>query len=216
MAKITKDIFPLKYLRYYLIAGIFENLLSFLYLLLIPVDPKNSWFMGYSLSRITLALVLVAFGFIHAGLITWQKRKGGIYTWINPRITKLIWTYGFAIPIFIFACSFVFFGTFLNILASTPTMTTLQGYMLRVAPFMLFLGTRVIQTVIIFILMGLRVRKQKGQQNKESKNTIVVSPSKIGVILGFIAIFLVIASIGVETISRFTWDSRIIGLGPRF
>jgi hypothetical protein len=211
-----KDIFPEKFIRYYLIAGIFEILLAFIFLLLIPADPKNSWFMGYSLSRITLALVLLALGIFHGWAFIWQQRKGRIYAFIPPRLIGPSLDYGFSIPIILIACSLVFFGTYLYLYIATPNLTTLQGYLVRFSPFMLLAATRIIQTIIILTLMGIRIGKQKGQQNKKSPNTIVISPRKIGLILGFVAFFLVIASIGVEIITRFTWDSRVLGLGPRF
>jgi len=212
----SKEIFPIEFIRYYLLSGIIEILIALGFLISIPTDPKNSWLIGYSFSRIALALVLVAFGIFHGGLIIWEQRKCRIYSFIGPWITKLILDFGFAIPIFILAWSTVIFGTYLYVFVATPNMTTLQGYLLRFSPFILLAATRIVQTIFIFTLMGFRISKQKTQRSQKSPNAILVSATKIVLILGFIAIFLVLASIGVEIITRFTWDSRVLGLGPRF
>jgi hypothetical protein len=205
-----------KYIHYYFGSGVFEVLISIVFLLVIPKDPKNSWFLGYSFSRICFATLLLVAGFFHGWLLYKSFKEGHLIDLINNWILKLLIVSGYSVPVFIIVGSILIFGTFMYIFMVTPNLTTLRGYMLRLLPFVMLSFTRTSQTSFILLRLNFLLDQKKRFVHSNNKKTIFIRPKKVVMILGLIAIVLVLMSLSVGVISRITWDIRVFGLGPRF
>jgi hypothetical protein len=132
---------------------------------------------------------------------------------IANRITPLVVEYRFFFPLMLVAFGLVLFGTYYYLLAQTANLTTLQGYLVRISPFVLLAVTRTIQTVIVFLALGLeKMRSEAG----EREAAITINPKKVVFVLASIAVLLVLAGICVDLIRQITWDRHVFGLWNLF
>ena len=204
-----------KLLRYFLVSGVVEGLLALVYLLSIPSDPKNAFLLGFSLTRWLLAAVLIAIIALHAYFAYRDARQNLPFERLRSWLARLIREYGLVLPIFLFAYTTLFVVTYIYLFVATPNLTTLQGYFLRFSPFVALAVTRVLQATLVLVLArrGISSTQTEADQDLE---TISLSPKRVAIVLGLVALLLILASIAVETISLITWDTRVFGLGPRF
>ncbi|KAA3643583.1 MAG: hypothetical protein DWQ07_24060 [Chloroflexi bacterium] len=204
-----------KLLRYFFIAGAVEGLLVLVYLLTIPSDPKNALLFGFSLTRLLLASVLIIVIALHTYLAYGETRKEPPFKRLRAWIAGFIQDYGLVLPAFLFAYMALLVVTYVYLFLATPNLTTLQGYFLRFSPFVVLATTRVIQATAVLVLASRGASHLIDKVDKKP-GTVTLAPQRIAVVLGLVAIFLILASIAVETISLITWDTRVFGLGPRF
>jgi hypothetical protein len=142
---------PLFTLRAYLITALIEGVLNLIFLLLIPSDPKNVWVMGLSRTRILMLLAdiicVAVVGYLVGRIL---KEKSRLMN-IESRVETIVnWDANITTGIVLSLAGLVGGIIFLN---STFTTTDLflEGYYLRLAPWMLWFTLFCGQTLLFLI-----------------------------------------------------------------
>jgi len=204
---------PQKILRYYLFSGVIEGLLSLVILLLIPADPKNAWLFGFSKSRLVIAvgLLVIAAGFGWLAMTFGKKER---HLQVANRLAETAGNFPVFGPVMLFAYGLVIFGTYLYLYLTYPMLTTLQGILVRIFPVVFFMLTRLVQTIIVWMMLS----RQSSGRAKEAREAVLIqiTPQKIVTLLGGIAIFIILASVMLDVIEELTWGQKFWGFRVKF
>jgi len=202
-----------KTLRYYLHTGVIEGLVALIILFLIPSDPKNAWVLGFSKSRLAMAVGLL----IVTGAFGWLTRTFGKkeqHLVLSNRLAKIAGNYPNFGPVMLFLYGLVIFGTYLYLILAFQPLSTLQGVLVRIFPLVFYALTRLVQAIMVWIILARR----SPQENKPLDNQlfIQITPSKIATLLGGIALFLILASSMLDVIEALTWGQKFWGFRVKF
>lgn len=149
-------------LKIFFLLSFLEGLISFLYLLTIPGDPKNSFLLGLSTSRLFLlgVVLILALFFFSALIIIWRqenlanKLTSRLENIFNRPVVLLIATHlSFLVSLFglyIFYLSF-FFGTDRYI----------EAYAIRLRPLVFWVTAICIKILIILLLQTFWFKNNK-------------------------------------------------------
>ena len=133
----------------YLIAAVLEGVAVFMFLLRIPGDPNNSWFLGLSKTRFVLAFALLV-GIITFGIILFKFwRDAGWAQKFLSRIQSILnnaFLYYSAIVI-LFLLGLI--SSHLVWLSTVLTDEFILGYLSRLMPVILWLGILSWQTILM-------------------------------------------------------------------
>ena len=177
-------------LKYYFLLAALWGGLSSLILLSIPGDPKNAWLFGLSKTRFGLLFVVL---FITAmllglGILFWRKQN-----WRQSLAQKLGWLsveFGYFYPILVLVFGITvlvpYFFMFLN--------HSLEGFYLRVFPFVLFLTLLTIQTFIALFLI-VKANRKDLKIDQSDQPTLRIDPWKVTVILVSITFVFIVSNI---------------------
>ena len=176
--------------RYYFTAGILEGIAALIFLLNISTESENIWLLG--LSKLRLGLV---FAFLLViGVFAWLSIKAWLdQAWLKTRLHQLeniVAEYRWSLPLMLFLAGLALFLPYQHLLSVAP----LEGLPLRVSPFVLFIFTRTVQTLIVFLLLS-RINRAQPTASSEPVTNLTLSPRKITLLLAAIAIVLIFASI---------------------
>jgi hypothetical protein len=176
--------------RYYFATGILEGIATLIFLLSIPTESENIWLFGLSLLRTGLVLSFL----IVIGLFLWLSIKAwSDQGWLMVKLHLLeiiVGEYRWLFPLLLLLAGLAIFLPYQHLLSVAP----LEGLPLRVSPFVLFIFTRTVQTLIVFLLLGRVFRPQPLVDSGPATN-LTLDPSKITLILAALAIVLIFASI---------------------
>lgn len=202
----------LKTLRYYFYAGFVEGLLAFVILLLIPSDPKNAWLFGLSKSRLAMAAGILAVALVFGWLGRSFGKKEDHVTFAQ-RVTHFAGNFPVYGPVILTFYGIVIFGAYLNLIIAFQPLSTLQGVLLRILPVMVYLFTRLVQTIMVWIILARQVSRESAI---DGQLLIQITPSKVTIILAGIALFLILASFTLDTIESLTWAQKYWGFRVKF
>ena len=97
-------------IAYYFRSGIVEGLLALAFLLLIPTDPKNSWVLGFSKSRLLLMIPLIlAIAFFL--LLSYFYANRPIFA---KKLDRLLEIFGLFLPVLLLFFGFAVIGPLLK------------------------------------------------------------------------------------------------------
>jgi hypothetical protein len=102
----------------------------------------------------------------------------------------IVGEYRWLFPLLLLLAGLAIFLPYQHLLSVAP----LEGLPLRVSPFVLFIFTRTVQTLIVFLLLGRVFRPQPLVDSGPATN-LTLDPRKITLILAALAIVLIFASI---------------------
>jgi hypothetical protein len=210
---LDTNLSSIKTLRGYFDAGLIEGGLAFIYLFLIPTDPKNAWLLGYSKTRWVLVAVMVI---LTAGL-GWLTYKARNESWlekllehVQPYITHLRWY----VPGILFSYGLVIATTFLYLFFIHGNLTTLNVRLVRLSPFLVLFFSRLLQSIRVSITL-LRQEERNPLQGDAVKE-IVIRPKMVVTALGGIALLLVLTSSLLDVIEGLTWRQQFLGYRAKF
>lgn len=200
-----------KALRYYFVTGALEGLVFLIYFLLIPPDPKNAWFLGYSKTRIVASIGL--FGiiclFIGATILIW--RKSSLSQYIVDKTKYYIDEYQWFIPIMIIVTGGSVLGPYIYLLAQ-PLQ---EDIIVRLSPFVYLGTTRVVQTLFVFFYLYLTSRTTS-RGDSEQAFIIEINTKKVIVILTAIAIWIVLANFAGNFIDQVSYNPKVFRIMNKF
>lgn len=185
-------------ITYYFRSGVFEGILALALLLLIPSDPKNSWFLGYSKSRLLLsfALILMVLTFL---ILSYLSLKRPEFTQkISQKLDFVLDIYGFSLPVLLLLFGLFLFGPYLK--AFSFTHLEIEATKIRVLPLILYLSSRFIQLVLVITVMNWNRRKLGMQWRFSRRNLTALLYTVTGI--------LVTAHLSTSTFRLLTQDSR--------
>ena len=200
-----------KILWYYLFSGAIEGLLAFVILLLIPADPKNAWLFGFSKSRLVIGagILIVTAGF--AWLVrTFGKKEHATHA---DRWAKTAGNFPVFGPVMLILYGVVIFGTYLFLVLAFQPLTTLQGILTRIFPILFFALTRLVQTIIVWVVL---VRQTPREKPADGQLLIQITPAKIAILLAGIALFIILTSVMLDVIEELTWGQKFWGFRVKF
>jgi len=208
--------FILKTIQYYLVFGLIEAVVSLVYLISIPTDPKNVWIFGISKNRfvMSIGIVLVIVWFLISTLITYRKQDS---IWLENFIAwleKWIKMYRWYIPFIFLAFGIVVFGPYFYLLKNSINLPTLQAILIRISP-IFFLGCSLtLQTVVALIVLNYHLKPWISSQT-EDKIIVAIRPRKVMIILLTLGLLLVPASLSMDVTEQIIWQ-RIVFFGEKF
>jgi len=177
-------------LSYYFAAGVFEGIISFLYVSLIPSDPKNAWLFGYSQSRFILMAILL--GVILFFVFTWRKFKlnDNFRNAIQNRVDQELDILGYFLPIIVIMLGLVGFGSYLPFFFSYTRFDLLYANLFRILPFFVY---GLVRSFDLGVVLWIARSAQKGKKRPQPQQ-ITISSKKIRFISISIAAVLILIS----------------------
>jgi hypothetical protein len=196
--------------RYYFAAGVAEGILALFLFLRIPADPKNAWIFGFSKTRLLLVIGLLALTAFFAWLTkkVWQNPEAKLNQWFKTLLEE----FSIFLPLMALLYGVAIYVSFDYLLQNTQNLTTLQGYLVRLAPFIIFLMFRLGQVVVVAIIAPFIHKPEPREQG----TTVFVTQYKWMFRLGGIMLLLILVNVLGEVVSVLTWDIRLGGWGPKF
>jgi hypothetical protein len=182
-------------------------------MLLLPADPKNAWLFGFSKTRWVLlaAMVMLTAGL---GWLSYKARTESwldkLFGWVHPYITHLRWY----IPGILFSYGFVIAATFLYLFIIHANLTTLNGILVRLSPFLVLFFTRLLQAIRVSILL-IR-QEERNPLSEDVVKDIIIRPKMVVTALGGIALLLVLTSSMLDVIEGLTWGQKFLGYRVKF
>jgi hypothetical protein len=202
----------LKTLRYYFLSGAVEGLLSLIILFIIPADPKNVWVLGFSKLRLVIAasLLVITVGF---GLLASTFEKKEKHLQFANRLAEIAGNHPVFGPVMLLACGLVTLGPYL--IVTYPALTTLQGIQIRIFPIMFYALTRLVQTIIVWMILA-RQAVPKSIISDGEQTLIQIDPRKVAAILAGIAGLLILTSVTLDVIEALIGSQQFWGYRVKF
>jgi hypothetical protein len=151
-------------IAYYFRSGVVEGLLALAFLLLIPSDPKNSWLLGYSKSRLLLTvplILLIAFFLLLSNF--YAKRPE-----FAKKLDRLLEIFGLFLPVLLLFFGFAVIGPLLK----SYTYLETNEMKTRLLPYILYGFSRFIQLYLVAITSSM-TRKKQGIHWRFSRQTLI-------------------------------------------
>ena len=187
-----------KLILYFLLTGVFEGVLALWGLFLIPGDPKNAWFLGFSKTRFGMAAVLFGVVCVFAVLALLYRYSAGFQKRVNEGSDRVADLFGAAFPGLLGLFGFLVLGPYLVLLTTSPV----EEVFVRLSPFILLGTSRLLQLILVSSL-SLRDRVRAGKRILEPQNTLKAA---LGVIAGTLAVaYLSFSWIKATTQHRDVW-----------
>ena len=185
-------------ITYYFRSGAFEGILAFILLLLIPTDPENHWFLGYSKARLLLSVVLILLVLIFLLLSNLNLKRPEFAKKLSQKLDLLLEIYGFSLPVFLLLFGFFIIGTYIKTVRYLPV----EEIKIRLLPFILYLSRRFIQLVLVIAVI-IRTRKKRGIQWRFSRRNLTTILSTItGILITAHLLSFIIRELTRESILR--------------
>ena len=157
-----------KQITYYFQSGVLEGILALIFLFLIPSDPKNSWFLGYSKNRLLLSIALILMVSPHLLLSYFSLKKPEFTQKLSHILDSVLEIYGFPLPVLLLLWGLFAFGPYLE----PFTYLKAEAIKIRLLPLILYLSSRFIQLVLVITAM-IRIRIKQGIQMKFSRRNLI-------------------------------------------
>ena len=187
-------------ITYYFRSGAFEGILAFIFLLLIPIDPKNNWFLGYSKARLLLSVALILFVLTFLLLSKLTLKRPEFPKQLSQKLDLLLDIYGFSLPVFLLLFGFFVIGTYFKTVRYLPV----EEIKTRLLPFILYLSSRFIQSVLVIAVI-IKARKKRGTQWRFSRrNLIAILLTITGILITAYPLSFIIRKLTEETILHHT------------
>lgn len=154
---------------YYFRSGVFEGILAFILLLLIPTDLKNSWLLGYSKTRLLLLVALILIVLVFLFLSNFSIKMPAFTQNLSQKLDLVLEIYGFSLPVLLILWGLFVFGPYLKAFTLLPV----EEIKIRLLPFILYLSSRFIQLVLVVTVI-IRIRKKRGIQWRFSRRNLMV------------------------------------------
>jgi hypothetical protein len=196
----------IRLLRTYWQAAPFEAGLALASLLLIPSDPKNAWLLGLSKSRWVMAAALGALLVLFAGL-AWRFKDEKKLAAQWRRLASLVSQHRWYLPLILFAWGAVPGWGYLYLRIVHDNLTTLQGFLIRLAPVLLLLLLRWLQTIGVLVIANRLVPAPP----REKLAAVRINPGAVAFVLGSLAVLLVLVSVTIDVIEELTWLQKFYG-----
>jgi len=177
-------------IKYYFFLCALWGGISTLILLSIPGDPKNAWLFGFSKTRFILlfGLLIITIVLVGLGILFWRKQN-----WRQSLANKLSWLsieFGYLYPILILAFGITVLVPYFYMFLSYP----LEGFYLRVFPFVLLVTLVTLQTFLALSSIVWANRKEL-ETNSNNQRTIQIDPWKVAVVLLSITVVFILANL---------------------
>jgi hypothetical protein len=183
-------------LRLYFFLAALESVLTLVYLLATPSDPKNSIFLGYSAQRlgmIGLALgVLLAHGFIARKLLTRQTEMKWFHRLTRNRVL---------IPVLVISAVFLIAGCLVLVALNERIPQDYLPYFNRVYPLIIWLSVLAFEVLVLFPIARFGIHLKTICKQKPALIAFAIA---LGIFLG-IWILIAISGVGIVKDAMF-WD----------
>ena len=177
-----------KPITYYFRSGAIEGVLAFVLMLLIPADPKNSWILGFSRTRLLSLLILglLALSFLYLANLSLRKPK---FTEKISLILDFIFDlYGFSLPVLLLITGLFILWPYLKLFTLLP----FEEVKIRLLPFILYLAARYFQSILVVIVMLGTRRKQGIRWEFSRRNLVTILLTIIGILVAaHLSIFII-------------------------
>jgi hypothetical protein len=190
---------------YFFLAGTIEGILTLVFTMLIPPDPKNAWLFGYSKYRLILAGSIFLVSAIFAGLFvkTWRdkewshKLSGNIKVWVD----KLGWF----LPVIWCLFILIIFAPYIYLLQK-PDLHHVIERLMPIIFWSFFLCVQMLILVFIF------KKETVGEIPRSMREEIVIEikPFKVAMILGIIFVLMLIISISFSLLENIVNDNNLL------
>jgi hypothetical protein len=182
-------------ITYYFRSGAFEGTLALILLLLIPTDPKNNWFLGFSKTRLlsSVPLILLVLTFLLLTNLTLKRPE--LAKNLSQKLDSILEIYGFSLPVLLFLFGFMVVGPYFK----TFTYLPVEEIKIRLLPFILYISSRFIQLVLVITVI-IRTRSKRGIGWNLSRRNLTA------ILLTFTGI-LITAHLSISIISQLTQGS---------
>lgn len=185
-------------ITYYFRSGAFEGILAFILLLLIPTDPENNLFLGYSKARLLLSVALILLVLTFLLLSNLNLKRPEFAKKLSQKLDLLLDIYGFSLPVFLLLFGFFVIGTYFKTVRYLPV----EEIKIRLLPFILYLSSRFIQLVLVIAVI-IRTRKKRGTQWRFSRrNLTAILLTITGILITAHSSSFIIRELTRETILR--------------
>jgi hypothetical protein len=185
-------------LRIYFFANALIAVICLLVLLLLPTDPKNAWFIGYSKSRLALIVVFVFLIILFAYIGVKSYRNPRFNQVLVQKVIDLVSEYRSILLVMLPLYGFTFivlFGYF-YLQMRYQAITSLQVFFNRLLPLLLFGLSLFIMTSLMVFLINSRFPK-----SQLDSTTLYINPKKVFIILMSVMVLLVLLSVFLNLLS---------------
>jgi hypothetical protein len=114
-------------------------------------------------------------------------------------------------PVMLALYGMVVFGAYLYLVLAFQPLTTLQGVLTRISPLVFYALTRLVQTITVW-----RMLARQAEKGSPTEGLVHISPQKVVIFLGGIALFIVLASVMMDVIEELTWGQKFFGFRVKF
>ncbi len=185
-------------LRIYFLANALIAAICLLVLLWIPTDPKNVWLIGYSKNRLALSIVFIFFVLMFAYLANKSYRNPHFNQVLVQKVIDFVKEYRsillVMLPLYGITSIILFVYFYLQI--RYQAITSLQVFVNRLLPLVLFGLSLFILTSLIVILISTRFPK-----SQLDSTTLYINPKKVFIILMSVMVLLVLVSVFLNLLS---------------
>ncbi len=187
-------------ITYYFRSGAIEGILAFILLLLIPTDPENNWFLGYSKTRLLLSVALILLALTFFLLSNLNLKRPEFAKKLSQKLDLVLDIYGFSLPVFLLLFGFLVIGTYIKTVRYLP----IEEIKMRLLPFILYLSSRFFQLVLVIAVI-IRTRKKRGTQWRFSRrNLTAILLTITGILVTSYPLSFIIRKLTEETILHHT------------
>jgi len=166
-------------ITYYFQSGAVEGILALIFLFLIPTDPKNNWFLGYSKTRLLSSFPLLILVCIFLLLVNYNLKQPGFANWLSPKLDSLVNVYGYSLPVLLLLFGSMVIGPYFK----TVTYIPVEEIKIRLLPFILYLSSRYLQLTLVLTVMIKAERKRGIQWRFSNRNLTAILLTISGILV---------------------------------
>ena len=185
-------------LRIYFLANVLIASICLLVLLWLPTDPKNVWLIGHSKNRFALIVIFIFIVLLFGYL--------GVKSYRNPRFNQVLvqkvidfvieYRSILLVMLPLYGFTFILLFVYFYLQIRYQAITSLQVFLDRLLPLVLFGLSLFILTSLMVILISTRFPK-----SQLASTTLYINPKKVFIILMSVMVLLVLVSVFLNILS---------------